>query len=125
MKALVTCFAICLMIFLVGCESTQSTESATTSPGAVSSGKACCGTCGGEKECGPGCEKPCCAAEADPNMGAVKEGACCGTCGGTCESKKANCCGTCGGEASPGAMGDSPCHEKKDCSGQPCPAGAV
>ena len=106
MKTFLSVLCLALMVALSGCSNT-SKQSATASPGAMSSGGAgtasCCGTCGGTcsaaapgavkecgpdctkpccaakqgKSCGPDCKKPCCAVEADANLGAVGDGAAC------------------------------------------------
>ena len=128
MKAILSVLAICTVVFLVGCETTQSSGSA--SPGAMGAcpadcSKPCCpqkGACGADCSkpccakkgaCGADCSKACCAGDAGKS--------CCGTCAGDAGK---SCCGVCGGAgASMGAVSDAPsgCSSSSGCSGKVCP----
>jgi len=90
MKVILNLCIICLIVALVGCESTDSTASPLVSPGAVNDGQSC-----------PAAATSCTADKADASLGAVGDKA------------VKECCGSCDkSEASLGAVSDT-----KSCSG--------
>lgn len=117
MRSIITLAALCLAIFLAGCNSTQST-SASTSPGAMS-------------ECGPNCTMKCCAqgaaCPADCSKPCCAAAACCGE-GGSCCAAGKPACGPnctkpcCAGDAQMGAVSDAPVACPANCA-KPCDAG--
>ncbi|MCH7547043.1 MAG: hypothetical protein IID30_11650 [Planctomycetes bacterium] len=119
MKVILNLCVICLIVALVGCETTESTASPTISPGAINDAQNSTNVC------------PFSGSNADASLGAVNDSpSCCGSCGKSkaslgavsevksCSGAVKSSCSAGKANASLGAVSDKPSH----CSGSgPCP----